>query len=300
MLKLKLLRRSSKDYQMCTINGNNGTESVEKCERQKTIKCRKNAASILRTGAVLANRLKSNALIVNAIAAGANNPFTYKLHIEKIIRASHARQHEEIRKRHLLGLISSKAATIAKIEAIRCKQKTAIELKREKESLRNSMNEELVRSVSKSKVIVRGIRCNRLMLMKKRFDVANRKKQMADDVKKSHKKLHEEISSMRENEMKRKIDLIKRMKILEKRKALCEKKPMYEVNFHEKKLNCVVASKSVYVFSKFKKKNLIENKFFLSQKKIINSHKIILSKCNLLIINFQSCRTFSNCANRKH
>ncbi|KAG5683477.1 hypothetical protein PVAND_012755 [Polypedilum vanderplanki] len=203
------------------------------------IKCRKNVASILRAGAIVAKQLKTNISMIEGIATGANNPFAYKSHIEKIIKASHEKEHEAIEKKHLLALISAEEARLAKIDAIRCKHRAALELRREKERLKNVMNEESARSVSKSKVIIRGIRMSRLCLMKKRGDVANVKRQNANEMKKIKRKLEKQNVLMKLHEIQRKCEMIIKIKNAKKFSNNCQqmqksetKKPLENLQQH--------------------------------------------------------------------
>lgn len=198
----------------------NNEKSLQINKKQRAIKCRKNVASVLRTGAIMTKKMKFNDAIVEKIIAGGNNPFTFESNVKKIIKMAHDEEVNEIERRHLLGMISNEEAKIAKIDAIKCKQKAANELKREKRHLRNLMNEEFERSVSKSKVIVRKTHLNRLILKRKKFDVIFKKKINADEVKKIREKLQHEIEAIKKTEMERKIKLIQKIRILEKRKNL--------------------------------------------------------------------------------
>lgn len=54
--------------------------------KKKIINCRKNAASILRMGAIVAKQIKSNDSIIRNVMAGANNPFAAKIHMQNIMR----------------------------------------------------------------------------------------------------------------------------------------------------------------------------------------------------------------------
>jgi len=164
--------------------------------------------------------MKFNDAIVEKMIAGGNNPFVLESNVKNIIKMAHEEEVNEIERRHLLGLISNEEAKIAKIDAIKSKKHAANELKREKRHLRNLMNEECERSVSKSKVIVRRTHLNRLILKRKKFYVVYKKKINADEVKKIHKKLQHEIKAIKTKEMERKIKLIQKIKILEKRKNL--------------------------------------------------------------------------------
>lgn len=190
--------------------------SLRKDEKCKT---KKNTASILRAGAIVSKAIKANDSMVNDLMIGGNNPFLLKLHVQKRLQETQAKEMEEIERRHLLGLISCEEAKMAKLEVMREKKKNAIELKRERSQLRNVIKTEIEKSVSKSKHIVRKIHLGRLMTRRKRFDLNSSKKINAENVKHLKRELSRERIEAREVENQRKVEIVREEKA---RKEICK------------------------------------------------------------------------------
>lgn len=235
-MKLKLGKDEElKDSDTACHSQISAQKAKKLCEKMSAVnltKFKKNTASILRAGSLVTKAIKSNDSMVNDLMAGGNNPLVHKMHVQRSIRESHEKEVEEIKKRHLLGLISWEEAKIAKIEASKRKQEIAKELKWEKSQLKNVIKSEHEKSVSKSKFIVRRIHLSRLVTKRKKFDIKQVRRTDAENLKNASKKLEQEIKEAKEREVLRKLEVIKEIKLRkdETKNQFTRKHPHVDMN----------------------------------------------------------------------
>lgn len=233
-MKSKLLNYETKETIACPSVAAT-SKSINKMEnlsgKSTMMKFKKNTASILRAGAIVTKAIKVNDSMVNDLMIGGNNPLLHKLHVQKVIRGKHERDFEEIERRHLLGLISCEEAKMAKIEAVRAKQKIANELKCERNRLRNFIKSEHEKSVSKSKLIVRKIHLSRLVTKRKKFDLNYLRRINVENVKNFKEQIRREVRRVKEAENQQKLEIVRKMKA--KKKSLPKK--LVQMNMSEVK-----------------------------------------------------------------
>ena len=194
-------------------------KKVSKNFKQSTqvVEFKKNTASILRTGAVVKNKMNSNDVVVCGLVAGSSDPKSVENHSKKAVELAHMKEIQEIERKHLIGLISLEEAKIAKIEAVKINLEIVKEMKLKRQRLVELMRHNQEQQTQKLKHIVRKTHLGRLKVRKNKFDALLQKKLTAGEVKKYSEKLQKELNLVKEKEFQEKLELIQKIKFLQKK-----------------------------------------------------------------------------------
>lgn len=214
-----------RNKKICATNSSDSSENkleqilkkcpVKKFKKVRTLQVKKNTASILRTGAVVKNKIQSNDLVIDDLVAGSNNPHKFKDQFMKFIEAARIKEFQEIERKHLVGLITSEQSKLARVETAKKKQEIAYEVKQQRRQLNELLKNKQEQEIIKSKNIVRNTHLWRLKAKKTRFELVMEKKLIADKMKRLSENFQRFLQESREKELQQKLEQVYKMKQVE-------------------------------------------------------------------------------------